>query len=242
MIKMKIKNNSLKLTAYSFLKYFICFVLITFVAAGCSELEDVGKDTYSGYDSPFEWPITIAYFYYYNAVSGLLELELNDNNYDGNIDAAWDFDHDGVTGALTGYDYDENNDGDNDWVGEYFYVNDDLTDCMERLVQTRVGGPDELRWEYTFDVDCNRLTYVLYENDVEEESGTYIRDADGNLLELEVDTLGTWYYTLGISGKPLRYEYDHGSNWSIDRVGTYHYDDENNPDGKLLYLFSRERP
>ncbi len=243
MIKMKLKNNSIKHTAYSFLKYFICFALITFVAAGCSGLEDSKEDDdFAGYDSPFEWPITIAYFYYYSSATGILELELDDNNYDGNIDAAWDFYHDSVTGTLTGYDYDENNDGTNDWVGEYFYVNDDLTDCLESLVQTREDASEELRWEYTFDVDCNRETYILYENDVEEESGEYFRDADGNLLELEVTGLGTWYYTVGISGKPVRYEYNHGSNGSIDRVGTYHYDVDNDPDGKLQYLFSRERP
>ena len=86
-----------------------------------------------------------------------------------------------------------------------------------------------------------RASPELHENDVEEESGDYIRDADGNLLEL-ISTIGTWYYTLGISGNPLRYEYDHGSNGSIDRVGTYHYDDDADPDGKLMYLFSRDRP
>jgi len=239
MTKMKVKNNSLMHTAYSFLKYFICFVLIAFVAAGCSGLEDPDEDDdFSGYDSPFEWPITIAYYYKY--ASGILDEEWDDNNYDGNIDAIWDFEHDN-NGKLESYTYEENNDG-NVWDGEYFYVNGDSTDCLERLVQTSMDASEELRWEYTFDVDCNRLTYVLYENDVEEESGTYDRDLDGNLLELDVPGLGTWYYTLGISGNPMRYEYDHGSNGSIDRVGTYHYDDDNDPDGKLMYLFSRERP
>ena len=240
MIKMKVKNNSFKHTAYSFLKYFICFSLITFVAAGCSNLEDSKDDDNAGYDSPFEWPITIAYYYNHSGASGLLLSEWDDNNYDGNIDAVWDFEHDN-NGKLESYTYEENNDG-NVWDGEYFYVNGDSNNCLERLVQTSMDASEELRWEYTFDVDCNRLTYVLYENDVEEESGTYDRDSDGNLLELVVPTLGTWYYTVGISGKPLSYEYDNGSNNSIDRVGTYHYDDGNDPDGKLEYLFSRERP
>lgn len=241
MIKMKPRNYSFKHTVYSFLKYFICLAFIAFVAAGCSGLEDADDDNNNnaGYDSPFEWPITIAY--YYNYTSGILLSEWDDNNYDGNIDAVWDFDHN-IDGDLTRYDYDENNDGTYDWEGVYIYNGD----CIESLVQTRVDASEELRWEYTFDVDCNRLTYELFEDgptDTDpEESGIYTRDADGNLLELEVDTLGTWYYTPGISGNPLRYEYDDGSNGSIDRVGTYHYDDDTDPDGKLLYLFSRQRP
>jgi hypothetical protein len=242
MIKMKVKNNSLKHTAYSFLKFFICFVLITFVAAGCwDDTDDDDKDDHAGYDSPFEWPITIAYYYNHSGASGLLLSEWDDNNYDGNIDAVWDFEHDN-NGKLESYTYDENNDGTNDWNGEYFYEGGDSDNCMERLVQTSVDASEELRWEYTFDVDCNRETYILYENDVATEHGEYFRDSDGNLLELVVPTLGTWYYTVGISGKPLSYEYDNGSNNSIDRVGTYHYDVDNDPDQKLMYLYSRERP
>jgi hypothetical protein len=240
MIKMDTKNNSLKYTAYSFLKYFICFALIAFVAAGCSGLEDPDDDDNAGYDTPFDWPITIAYYYYYT--SGILDFERDDNNYDGYIDAVWEFEHDD-NDKLESYEYDENNDGVNDWVGEYFY---DANDCIERLVQTRVDASEELRWEYTVDGDCNRMTYELFEDGPgdtnPEEEGTYTRDADGNLEKLAVDPLGTWYYTLGITGKPLSYEYYHGTNISIDRVGTYHYDVDNDPDQKLMYLFSRERP
>ena len=199
-------------------RLFILSVLLFLsgMLTGCNTSDDSGDgDTESG-----TWTLVSRYFYDYDS-DGLLIKETDDNNANNIADTGdqtWYHDYD-ADGVRTGYQMykDGRISGDPDGIGTYFY---DSNDCNYRLEEESPQGTNLKVWTYTVDDDCKRLSYY-YDGEGETETGTYIRDADGNVIRLNIDNGDYWEYSIDTDGNRDRYDYYQGGK--LNRYGLYYY-------------------
>jgi hypothetical protein len=207
--------------------FFIGLVfLLTGMLMGCNTDDESGDKED---DTPASgWFLTSIYYYDYDS-DDQLSIETNDNNANDSRDTGdvtWYYEYD-ADGLRSGYYMYEGSIGlnpdpnvDADGVGTYFY---NTNGCNDRLEEETLQGADLQVWTFDVDSECNRLSYTYDGNDTD-ETGTYYRDGDGNVIELRLDSKDYWEYTLDINGDRLRYDFYQDD--TRVRYGIYSYADD----------------
>jgi hypothetical protein len=197
--------------------FMLCLMLLLAgLLVGCNTDDDSGDDED---DTPAGvWTLISVYYYDYNSDDQLIR-ETDDNNASNTRDSGdvtWDYEYD-TDGLRTGYLMYEGADLDADGVGTYFY---NTNGCNNRLEEETLQGTNLQVWTYDVDSECNRLSYTYDGNDTD-ETGTYYRDGDGNVIELRLGNNDYWEYTLDLNGDRLRYDFY--QNNALVRYGIYYY-------------------
>lgn len=193
--------------------------LVLFLAAtmiSCNTDDD--SDDGDGGTTPGVWTLISVYYYDYNA-QGQLSMETDDNNANNardDGDVTWEYEYD-ADGLRTGYLMYEGADLDEDGIGTYFY---DSNDCNYRLEEETPQGTNLQVWTYEVDSNCLRTSY-RYEGNDTEETGTYLRDENDNVIELRLGNGDYWEYTLDDDGERLRYDFYQDD--ALYRYGIYYY-------------------